>query len=102
MDTMQQVFDILVEEGIGRGKETTDYIYNNMIAKMKAKDRDNFVKQNWSKSEKAKKLMLKLSELDPDRMDSVIDEDEESLGWGSDKSSEPVNPNKSNEEELDW
>lgn len=100
--SMQQVFDILVEEEIGRGKETTDYMYNNMIAKMKAKDRDNFVKQNWSKSEKAKKLMLKLSELDPDRMDSVIDEDEESLGWGSDKSSEPVNPNKSNEEELDW
>lgn len=53
---------------------------------------DNFINQNWYKSDKAKAIMLTLSQLDPATMTSEIDNDSKELNWGS----------SNNNQDLDW
>lgn len=57
-----QFHDNLLLRKINRGIATKDEV-------------DNFINQNWSKSDKAKAIMLTLSQLDPATMTSEIDND---------------------------
>ena len=85
--SMQGIYDTLVADGI-----KPDEIQE--VRGMSAKDKEDFVKQNWYKSDKAKTQMLTLSTIDPATMTSEIS-DEGELGWG--KSSNNTNSNK-----TDW
>lgn len=85
--SMQGIYDTLVADGI-----KPDEIQE--VKGMSAKDKEDFVKQNWYKSDKAKTQMLTLSKIDPATMTSKISDDGE-LGWG--KSSNNTNSNK-----TDW
>lgn len=66
--SMQGIYDTLVADGI-----TPDAI--KLAQGMSASDKDDFVKQNWYKSDKARAQMLALSKLDPATMLSEISED---------------------------
>lgn len=66
--SMQGIYDTLVADGI-----TPDAI--KLAQGMSASDKDDFVKQNWYKSDKARTQMLALSKLDPATMLSEISED---------------------------
>lgn len=75
--SMQGIYDTLVADGI----EPTEL---QKSEGMSAKDKDDFVKQNWYKSEKAKAQMLALSKLDPATMTSEVGNDsDKGLGWGN-------------------
>lgn len=87
---MQQVFDAMVSDEVEKGN-LTDTRYKTKINRMSARDKDDFVKQNWHKSPRAAAIMLSLSKIDPATMTSEVDE---GLGWG--KSNENTN------EETDW
>lgn len=71
--SMQQVYDALVDDKIGKGS-FSDTLYNLQMGRKSNREKDDFVKQNWHKSEKAKQIMKQLSELDPATMDSNTDE----------------------------
>lgn len=90
--SMQQVYDSMISDGIGKG-ELSDSRYKMKVNKMSAKDKDDFVKQNWHKSPKASQLMLSLSKLDPATMNSEVGGG--GLGWGS-------SDNNSDNNETDW
>lgn len=66
--SMQGIYDTLVADGI-----TPDAI--KLAQGMSASDKDDFVKQNWYKSDKARAQMLALSKLDHATMRSEISED---------------------------
>lgn len=74
-----QFQDNLLLRKINRGIATKDEV-------------DNFINQNWYKSDKAKAIMLTLSQLDPATMTSEIDNDSKELNWGS----------SNNNQDLDW
>lgn len=74
-----QFHDNLLLRKINRGIATKDEV-------------DNFINQNWYKSDKAKAIMLTLSQLDPATMTSEIDNDSKELNWGS----------SNNNQDLDW
>lgn len=69
--SMQQVFDAMITDGVEKG-DLSDTRYKNKINKMSARDKDDFVKQNWHKSPKASAIMLSLSKLDPATMTSEL------------------------------
>lgn len=64
--SMQQVYDAMVADGVGKNRR-----------KMTAREKDDFVKQNWHKSPKASAIMLSLSKLDPATMTSEFNDDVE-------------------------
>lgn len=72
--SMQQVFDAMVADGVEKG-EMSDKRYKMKIDRMSAKDKDDFVKQNWHKSPKASQLMLALSKIDPATMTSELNDE---------------------------
>lgn len=75
--SMQGVYDTLVADGI-----TPDAI--QLAEGMSSKDKEDFVKQNWYKSDKAKAQMFTLSKLDPATMTSDVGNDSnKGLGWGN-------------------
>lgn len=74
-----QFQDNLLLRKINRGIATKDEV-------------DNFINQNWYKSDKAKAIMLTLSQLNPATMTSEIDNDSKELNWGS----------SNNNQDLDW
>ena len=47
--SMQQVFDAMIADGVEKG-DLSDTRYKTKINKMSARDKDDFVKQNWHKS----------------------------------------------------
>lgn len=73
--SMQQVFDVLAAEL--KPKEMSDRIWSSNMAKMKASQKEDFVKQNWTKSPRASSIMLALSKVDPVNMVSGLEEDED-------------------------
>lgn len=88
---MPNIFNELVKEGI----VPKDPSY--MIGKMTDKEKEAFVKAYWMKSDKAKKLMMSYSEIDPAEFVSGIEEetpDQYSIGlnWG----------NNDGNNETDW
>ena len=68
--SMQGIYDTLVADGI-----TPDAI--KLAQGMSASDKEDFVKQSWYKSDKAKAQMLALSKLDPANMTSEVSDDED-------------------------
>lgn len=72
--SMQQVFDAMITDGVEKG-DLSDTRYKNKINKMSARDKDDFVKQNWHKSPKASAIMLSLSKLDPATMTSELNDE---------------------------
>lgn len=74
--SMQQVFDAMIADGVEKGN-LSDTRYKNKINNMSAKDKDDFVKQNWHKSPKASAIMLSLSKLDPATMTSEVSKEDD-------------------------
>ena len=72
--SMQQVFDAMIADGVEKG-DLSDTRYKTKINKMSARDKDDFVKQNWHKSPNASAIMLSLSKLDPATMTSELNEE---------------------------
>lgn len=78
--SMQGIYDTLVADGI-----TPDAI--KLTEGMSASDKEDFVKQNWYKSNNAIAQMLALSKLDPATMTSELNDDVEEYtpGGGDDE-----------------
>ena len=74
--SMQQVFDAMIADGVEKG-DLSDTRYKKKINKMSARDKDDFVKQNWHKSPKASAIMLSLSKLDPATMTSEVSKEDD-------------------------
>ncbi len=90
--SMQQVFNAIKEDlspaDLTEQKRWAQKMRNlNTVQKQ-----DNFVKENWHKSNKAKEIMLTLSEIDPATMTSELNDEEEV---------EEYTPNE-NEEIIDY
>ena len=85
--SMQGIYDTLVADGI-----TPDAI--KLAQGMSASDKEDFVKQNWYKSDNARAQMLALSKLDPATMTSEVNDEDGGLGWG--------NSDNRNDNETDW
>lgn len=86
--SMQGIYDTLVADGI------TPTELQLVDGKFSASDKEDFVKQNWYKSDKAKAQMLALSKLDPATMTSEVNDEDGGLGWG--------NSDNRNDNETDW
>lgn len=74
--SMQQVFNILIDEGIGRSEHTTSERHKKRMRELSNSQKEDFVKQNWNKSAKAKELMLSYSKNNPSTMTSKLSEEE--------------------------
>ena len=85
--SMQGIYDTLVADGIA-----PDAI--KLAQGMSASDKEDFVKQNWYKSNNARAQMLALSKLDPATMTSEVNDEDGGLGWG--------NSDNRNDNETDW
>ena len=72
--SMPQVYDILVNEGIGQGELSKD-AFKLLMQEKSAKDKELYVQQNWHKSPKASQIMLTLSKLDPATMTSELNDE---------------------------
>ena len=90
--SMQQVFDVMVNEGIERG-DLSDSRWKRKVGAMTPSEKEDYVKQNWHKSQSASQLMLALSKIDPATMTSEIDDN------GQDDEVEDYAPNGSNSDE---
>ena len=84
---MQGIYDTLVADGI----TPTEL---QLVDGMSASDKEDFVKQNWYKSDNARAQMLALSKLDPATMTSEVNDEDGGLGWG--------NSDNRNDNETDW
>ena len=73
--SMQQVFDVMAEEGIGKPENLSERRYKIKLSKMTQKEKEDYVKQNWHKSPKASQIMLTLSKLDPATMTSELNDE---------------------------
>lgn len=89
--SMQQVFNYLIDEGIGRSEYTTPEMYKKRMSELSNSQKEDFVKQNWNKSAKAKELMLSYSKNNPSTMTSKISDEEEI---------EIYTPNSNNDEDV--
>ena len=78
----QMVLDILKQEGIGKGTDS-DRSYQKRMNKMTPAQQAAFVQENWTKSENAKQLMLLLSQLNPNDVESVLAEAEKAAAQGT-------------------
>lgn len=89
--SMQQVFNTLIDDGIGRSEHTTPERYKKRMSELSNSQKEDFVKQNWNKSAKAKELMLSYSKNNPSIMTSKISDEEEI---------EIYTPNSNNDEDV--
>lgn len=71
---MQQVYDIMVAEGVGRNG-ATDSAWARKMDRMTPAQKEDYVKQNWHKSARARAHMLALSGIDPATMTSAVSEE---------------------------
>ena len=72
--SMPQVYDILVNEGIGQGNLPKD-AFKLLMQEKSAKDKELYVQQNWHKSPTASQIMLALSQIDPATMTSELNDE---------------------------
>lgn len=72
--SMPQVYDILVNEGIGQGELPKD-AFKLLMQEKSAKDKELYVQQNWHKSPTASQIMLALSQIDPATMTSELNDE---------------------------
>ena len=74
--SMQQVYDVLAEDM--KAAYEADKQNNPRVPRHKTeKEKEDFVKQNWHKSQRAASIMLALSKIDPATMHSEISEEDE-------------------------
>lgn len=73
--SMQQVFNVMIDEGIGRPEGTSERTYRRKLSQMTQSEKEDYVKQNWHKSPKASQLMLALSKIDPATMTSELNDE---------------------------
>lgn len=74
--SMQQVFDMLVDGKVGLGPMDSEVTYKQRMKTMTAKEKEDFVKQNWDKSPESKRFMMALSNINPSSMyDSSLAEE---------------------------
>lgn len=85
----QSIINALSEDPQFKNNHTLSRITKGYATKDEV---DSFINQNWYKSDKAKAIMLTLSQLDPATMTSEIDNDSKELNWGS----------SNNNQDLDW
>ena len=74
--SMQQVFNTLIDEGIGRSEHTTPERYKKRMSEMSNSQKEDFVKMNWNKSKKAKDLMFSYSKKNPPTITSKISDED--------------------------
>lgn len=74
--SMQQVFNVLINDGVGRSEHTTPERYKKRMSELSNSQKEDFVKMNWNKSEKAKNLMLSYSKKNPPTITSKINNEE--------------------------
>lgn len=75
--SMQQIFNILIDEGIGKQSYQDQERYKQNANQMSQSQKEDFVKQNWNKSNRAKSHMLNLAEKDPNKYKSKISDSED-------------------------
>ena len=75
--SMQQVFNVMIDEGIGRPERTSERTYRRKLSQMTQSEKEDYVKQNWHKSPKASQIMLTLSKIDPATMTSELNDEVE-------------------------
>ena len=85
---MQQVYDVLAEDM--KAAYEADKQNNPRVPRHKTeKEKEDFVKQNWHKSQRAASIMLALSKIDPATMRSEIsEEDDDFESYRADNDSE--------------
>lgn len=92
--SMQQVYDILEQELRAEDEKKNGYqAKKHWEERNTAAEKNDFVKQNWHKSERARKLMEVLASLDPATMVST------GLGWGEEAQVEQTADENT---DLDW
>lgn len=74
--SMQQVFNVLIDDGVGRNEHTTPERYQKRMSQLSNSQKEDFVKMNWNKSKKAKDLMLSYSKKNPPTITSKINNEE--------------------------
>ena len=85
--SMQTIYNALLEDGIIPDELTS---YDGMTEN----EKEDFVKQNWHRSDKARKMMLEFSKYNPATITSKVNDEDGGLGWGK--------PDNSNDNETDW
>lgn len=89
--SMPQVFEAIAEDGVAGA---TRVRFSNTV------EMEKFVKQNWTKSPKAKLLMRALSQIDPASSINIVEDEEDvakpkssqkGLGWGKSNNDNKIN-----------
>lgn len=92
--SMQQVFNA-IKEDLTPADSTEQKRWTQKMRNLNTvQKQDNFVKENWHKSKKAKEIMLTLSGINPATMTSELNDEDGGLGWG--------NSDNRNDNETDW
>lgn len=72
--SMQQVFDTLSKDF--RPNKISESMWNRRVTTMTSREKEDFVKQNWTKSPRASAIMKALSQIDPAGMGADIAEED--------------------------
>lgn len=83
--SMQSVYDATIQD-LAPTDERERKRFERQIKDFTPSQKEDYVKQNWHKSQKASQIMMALSKLDPATMTSELNGG--GLGWGSDSDNE--------------
>ena len=86
---MQQVYKAIIEDG------AYEMTLDEKINGVKPTNIESIVKQNWTKSPKARAIMYALSKIDPATMTSEVEDAPKGLGWGATE-------HTTDDEQTDW
>lgn len=87
--SMQQVYKAIIEDG------AYEMTLDEKINGVKPTNIESIVKQNWTKSPKARAIMYALSKIDPATMTSEVEDAPKGLGWGATE-------HTTDDEQTDW
>lgn len=93
--SMQQVYDAMIQDALELNILGGEQPRGSAGRPLTAAQKEDWVKQHWTKSPRATAIMLALSQIDPATLVSQVQEETTSgggLGWGG----------ESNNEETDW
>lgn len=93
--SMQQVYDAMIQDVLELNILGGEQPKGSVGRPLTAAQKEDWVKQHWTKSPRATAIMLELSQIDPATLVSQVQEETPSgggLGWGR----------ESNNEETDW
>ncbi|MGN0032428.1 MAG: hypothetical protein ACI358_01410 [Candidatus Limimorpha sp.] len=92
--SMQQVYDAMLTDLAPTDEAERKHWERQMEKLDTPQKKEDYVKQNWHRSQKAKDIMNVLSKIDPADMTSELSEENGGLGWG--------NQNNNIENQTDW